>query len=253
MRTRLVLARVAVGLALTTGLTGIGSAAAMAVETDELPLCGIVEPLIVCPEESPSPSAPSAPAPGTSTPPAAEENTPTPAESTPAEPGPATSPSAPSTPADTSAAPPAPVQSAPQQPQTEAPAPAQGPTTGGTPGGGTSAGTQAGSSTTTKSSVPSAAVTTAAPPVQLAPSGPALTSVESAAAGEAVERVRETLPSSVEPSTRLLAEPVSSGSGLPSPNDSGLLALIVAMGAASIGCAVAALLLRGRDKARHLS
>lgn len=251
MRTKLVVARVAVGLALTTGLTGIGGAAAMAVGTDDLTICIPLDPLGGDCSATTEP-APTEPAPTTSTPPEGGTTTPAPIETTPVDPAPSTG--TPSTGTPAPAVPevpqPAPVQSVPQQ--TPTPVPAQAPA-GGAPAGGTSAGSGTATTSTTKSSTPSAAVTTAAPPVQLAPSGPALTSVESAAAGEAVERVRETLPTSVEPSTRLLAEPVSSGSGLPSPNDSGLLALIVAMGAASIGCAVAALLLRGRDRARHLS
>jgi len=253
MRTRLVLARVAVGLALTTGLTGAGGAAAMAVGTEDPTLCIAVGALGGDCSGSTDPAA-TQPAPAASTSPEDAESTPTPTESTPADTG-ATEP-APVQPSTQPTSTPSPTPTASPTP-TPSPSPAPAPaTTGGTSAGASSAGPSSGStaqSTATESSAPSAAVASAAPPAQVAPSGPALTSVESTAAGEAVERVRETQPTSAEPSTRLLAEPVASGSGLPSPKDSGLLALIVAMGAASIGCAVAALLLRGREKARHLS
>jgi hypothetical protein len=78
--------------------------------------------------------------------------------------------------------------------------------------------------------------------------------VEATAATTAIREVRESLPASVQPNTRLLAEETASqGIPVPSPNDDGLLALIVAMGAASIGCAIAALALRPRPTPRHIA
>lgn len=79
-----------------------------------------------------------------------------------------------------------------------------------------------------------------------------LTQVEVKAAEAALEEARETLPTSVEPNTRLLAGNTSSnGALIPSPGDTGLLALIVAMAVASTGCAVAAGVLRKRSRPRH--
>jgi hypothetical protein len=81
-----------------------------------------------------------------------------------------------------------------------------------------------------------------------------LTQVEVRAAERALEQARDELPTSVEPNTRLLAGNTSStGALMPSPDDAGLLALIVGMSVASIGCGAAAVVLRKRSRPRHIA
>ncbi|MCU1437289.1 MAG: hypothetical protein JWP66_376 [Naasia sp.] len=258
MTRRSVLARCAVGLAVFLGVSAVSVTAASA--TDECSgLLGavscVVDPMtgVTIPTPTPTPAAP-APAPVEPAPPVVETPPAQPAAPAPAAPAPAAS--APE------GAPPPP-ESAPTKPETApvspaAPAPQSNPQTGGQP---PAANPPAGASApaTSAKSPSSSAPRTSAPAalapetaVPLAPAGPVLTSVEATAATTAIREVRETLPASVQPNTRLLAEETSSqGIAVPSPNDDGLLALIVAMGAASVGCAIAAFALRPRRTPRH--
>jgi hypothetical protein len=149
----------------------------------------------------------------------------------------------------------------PAEPAQQPAAPAAGPgsssssnsSSGSASAGSSSSGKSTASGTSTSSSsVPE--TVTAAPAVPVAPQGPVLTQVQSKAATRALEEARQTLPTTVEPNTRLLAGNTSSnGSLMPSPDDSGLLALIVAMAVASGGCAATAVVLRKRSRPRHIA
>ncbi|WP_251856533.1 hypothetical protein [Herbiconiux sp. L3-i23] len=67
------------------------------------------------------------------------------------------------------------------------------------------------------------------------------------AATRAVESTRESLPVAVTPNPRLLAGTgAASSSGVPSMQDSGMLAAIVGMSVVGVGCGTAAFVLRRR-------
>ncbi|WP_210507061.1 hypothetical protein [Naasia sp. SYSU D00057] len=252
--------RVAAALALVTGLTAAGATAAFANETDSevcmsLPMAEACIPDLPV-EEDPEPE------PDQSTPPPDDSgstggdagagsggantggNQTAPGNAG-TQPAPAPAAPAPAVPAPAG---PAPAPAAP------APAPAAG-SSGSAPAPSSGSASNSGSAAKSGSAVSDVPdTTTAAPAVPVAPQGPVLTQVESQAATRALEEARETLPTTVEPNTRLLAGNTSSkGSLMPSPDDSGLLALIVAMGVASAGCAVAAVVLRKRARPRHLA
>ncbi|THG30149.1 hypothetical protein [Naasia lichenicola] len=156
----------------------------------------------------------------------------------------------------------APTTSAPTQPQASQPATSggtagsgssgastsNGSTSGSTSGGSTSNSSSSGSTSRTTTTSASGAITTA--PVSIAAAvatPPALTEVQTEAASDAIKETRSQLPVSIDPSPVLLSDQASAtGSPIVSPNDTGMLAIVVGMSAISIGCAAFSVVLRRR-------
>ncbi|WP_210479495.1 hypothetical protein [Naasia sp. SYSU D00948] len=260
----------ALSLALVTGFSALGATAATVAPASAVErLCESVPegcPPIVADQlqDLADPAQPSTPGTGENAvggggagaPPVVAEPPALPAAPVPV-PAPAPVPAAPAPAAPAPVAPPAqaapPAAAAPAAGSASSGAAARG-SAGSSSGGDVSSSPAGVSSSSPDASAAAPAAAAAAPAVPVAPQGPMLTNLEQRAANRALEEARETLPTAVEPNTRLLAGNASSrGSLIPSADDSGLLALIVGMSLASLGCAVTAGALRHRSRPRHLA